>query len=199
MPLCKLTVFVQIPQHLWPTILDYHHYEGHLPQVDYSDDERNALYGMMQEEDNESGYRARIILLKDEGYTVPEIRVATNNHHDVNNIRKWIHRFNEKGIDGIASKIHIHKPTRISDEVEKQVVDTATKNPGEGYGLPFSTWSLRTLAGYVSKETNLVDSISHTQIRNILLKHGIRHRQSKITLGYSLDPEYRLKKRELKI
>ena len=48
-------------------------------------------------EDKDSGYRAKIILLKDEGYTVPQIRKITN-HHD-NNIRKWIHRFNEKGID----------------------------------------------------------------------------------------------------
>ncbi len=45
-----------------------------------SDDERNILYDMMQEEedDNESSYRAKIILLKDEGRTVPEIRKATN-------------------------------------------------------------------------------------------------------------------------
>ena len=55
------------------------------------------------------------------------------------------------------------------------------------------------MAGYVSKELNLVDSISHTEIRNILLKHGIKyHRQSKITLGSSTDPEYDLKKRGLK-
>ena len=137
----------------------------------------------MQEEDNESGYRAKIILLKDEGYTVPEIRAATN-HHDVN-IRKWIHRFNENGIDGIASKIHKHKPIKISEEMEKKIVEMATKNPREGYGLPFSTWSLRVLAGYISKEISLVDTISHTEIRNILLKHGIRDRQSKITLGNS--------------
>ena len=41
------------------------------------------------------------------------------------------------------------------------------------------------LAGYISKELNLVDTISHTEIRNILLKHEIRYRQSKITLGKS--------------
>jgi hypothetical protein len=57
---------------------------------------------------------------------------------------------------------------------------------------------LRVLAGYISKELNFVDSISHTEIRNILLKHGIRYRQSKITLGTSTDPQYDLKKRELK-
>jgi len=58
-------------------------------------DEKNILHLML--EDKDSGYRAKIILLKDEGYTVPQIRKITN-HHD-NNIRKWIHRFNEKGID----------------------------------------------------------------------------------------------------
>ena len=58
-------------------------------------DEKNLLHLML--EDKDSGYRAKIILLKDEGYTVPQIRKITN-HHD-NNIRKWIHRFNEKGID----------------------------------------------------------------------------------------------------
>jgi hypothetical protein len=31
-------------------------------------------------DDIESGYRAKIILLKDEGYTVPEIRRAINHH-----------------------------------------------------------------------------------------------------------------------
>ncbi len=60
-------------------------------------DEKNILHLML--EDAKSGYRAKTILLKDEGYTVPQIRKITN-HHD-HNIRKWIHRFNEKGIDGI--------------------------------------------------------------------------------------------------
>ena len=64
-------------------------------------DEKNLLHLMC--EDKESGYRAKIILLKDAGFTVPQIRKITN-HHD-HNIRKWIHhRSNEKGIDGIISK-----------------------------------------------------------------------------------------------
>jgi transposase len=63
-------------------------------------DEKNILHLML--EDKDSGYRAKIILFKDEGYTVPQIRKITN-HHD-NNIRKWIHRFNEKGIDDIMLK-----------------------------------------------------------------------------------------------
>src|SRR3954469_18088724 len=160
-----------------------------------TNDQRNILYDMIEWDDAESSFRAKIILLKDEGYTVPEIRMATN-HHDVN-IRKWIHRFNEKGIEGIVSRKHIYKPIKISDNIEKKIVEIAVKNPRDCYHLSFSTWSLRVLAGYISKELNLVDSISHTEIRNILLKHGIRYRQSKVTLGNGTDYEYHLKKREL--
>jgi hypothetical protein len=43
------------------------------------DDQRNILYAMIE---------------ADEGYTVPEIRMATN-HHDAN-IRKWIPRLMKK-------------------------------------------------------------------------------------------------------
>jgi hypothetical protein len=43
-------------------------------------------------------------------------------------------------------------------------------------------------------DIKLVDSISHTEIRNILLKRGIRWRHSKTILGNSKDPEYDIKK-----
>ena len=161
-----------------------------------TDEERNILCDMMVD-DKEDGYRAKIILLKAEGYTVSEIRRATN-HHD-SNIRKWIHHFNEKGLDGIISKIHKHKSIKMTDDIEKKIVEIVTTNPRIDYdGLPFSTWSLRVLAGFITKEVHLVESISHTEIRNIILKHGVKWRNSKITLGTSLDPEYHLKKRESK-
>ena len=82
--------------------------------------------------------------------------------------------------------------------MEKKIIDIVIKNPSKEYGLPFSTWSLRVMAGFISKEMKIVDSISHTEVGNILLKHGIKYRQSKITLGPSMDPEYHLKKRGLK-
>jgi transposase len=90
--------------------------------------------------------RAKIILLKDEGYIVLEIRKITN-HHD-HNIRKWIHhRFNEKGIDGIILKKHRHKQHKFDNDLEKQIVeDIASLHPRTSYGLGFSSWSLRILA-----------------------------------------------------
>ena len=52
--------------------------------------------------------------------TVAEIRRQTN-HHD-NNIRKWIHRFNSHGIDGIVSRKHNHTAQKITDDIEKEMV-----------------------------------------------------------------------------
>jgi transposase len=158
-----------------------------------SDDEKNMLHIML--EDKEFGYRAKIILLKDEGYIVPEIRKITN-HHD-NNIRKLIHRFNEKGIDGITSKKHSHRQYKFDDDVEKQIVDISSSHPRTRYGLGFSSWSLRILAGFLMYDLRLVDKISHSaEIRNILLKHNIKWRKSKTVLSNkrSNDPEYALKK-----
>jgi transposase len=154
--------------------------------------EKDNFYLLL--DDSDSGYRAKIILLKDEGYTVPEIRQMTN-HHD-NNIRKWIHRFNEHGIDGIISRKHNHSAQKITDEIEKQIVRITSINPRK-YGLKFSTWSLRVLAGYLM-ENKMVDRISHTEIRNVLLKYNVRWRRSKTMLGGSRDPEYELKKSVLK-
>ena len=106
-----------------------------------TDDEKNVLHLIL--EDKESGYRAKIILLENEGYTAPQIRKMTN-HHDLN-IRKWIHRFNEKGIDGIISKKHNHKQHKFDNDLEKQIVDITSANP-RSFDLGFSTWSLRVLA-----------------------------------------------------
>ena len=154
----------------------------------------NDLHWLL-DNDPESGYRARMILLRDEGYTVPEIRRITN-HHD-NNIRKWIHSFNEKGIDGIVSRKHVRNAHKITADIERKIVEIASNDPRK-YRLKFSTWSLRVLAGYIMKEKKFVDSISHTEVKNVLVKHGIEWRNSKTVLGKSRDPEYELKKIGLK-
>ena len=44
----------------------------------------------------------------------------------------------------------------------------------------------------------IIDTISHTEIKNVLVKYGIEWRNSKTVLGKSRDPEYELKKIELK-
>jgi hypothetical protein len=50
-----------------------------IPLRSINDIEKDTLYLLL--DDNDSGYRAKIILLKDEGYNMPEIRQMTN-HYD---------------------------------------------------------------------------------------------------------------------
>src|SRR6476620_10031708 len=135
-------------------------------------------------------------MFKYEGDTAPQIRKITN-HHD-HNIRKWIHKFNEKGIDGIISKKHNHKQYKFDKDIEEKIVDIASLNP-RSHGLWFSTSSLRVLAGFLMYDLNAVDRISHSEIRNILLKHQIRWRKSKTVLSNkrSNGTEYTLKKSTL--
>jgi len=81
-------------------------------------------------------------------------------------------------------------------------VDIASSNP-RSFDVGFSTWSLRVLAGFLMNNLKLVDKISHSEIRNILLKHNIKWRKSKIVLSNKRsnnDPaEYALKKSTLNI
>ena len=52
------------------------------------------------------------------------------------------------------------------------------------------------LDGFIMKDMKLTEERdkSYREIRNILLKHGIRCRQSKTILGHSQNPEYNIKK-----
>ena len=85
---------------------------------------------------------------------------------------------------------------KITEDIERKIVEIASNDP-RTYKLKFSTWSLRVLAGYIM-EKKIINSISHTEVKNVLIKYGIEWRNSKIVMGKSRDPEYELKKRELK-
>ena len=146
-------------------------------------------------EDKEARSRTKIILLKDEGYTVPQIRKMIN-HHD-NNIRKWIHHFNQNGLKGIESRKHNHKQYKFTIDIEKEIVRVASSNPRKNYELAFSSWSLRVLAGFLVDDLKVVDSISQAEIRNILIKHGVKWRKSRTVLSNSNDAEYNLRKSTL--
>ena len=52
-----------------------------------------------------------------------------------------------------------------------------------------------TCAYRIHNGKELVESISHTEVKNVLVKHGIEWKNSKMVLGKSRDPaEYELKK-----
>jgi transposase len=155
---------------------------------DLTDKEMQDLYLLMEEE--EVGARAKMILLSSEGYTVPEIRERTNTHDGT--IRKWIHRFNDKGIEGILPVPRSVKNPRITKEQREMIAGVASTEPRD-LGMKFSNWSLRRLVWYVETKAKIVEKISHERIRQILIESGIKWRNTRTTIS-SRDPEYDLKK-----
>ena len=117
------------------------------PVSEITDKEKNKLYSLL-DTNPEIRYRIKIVLLAGEGYTVPEIREMTNIYDKT--IRKWIHKFNDNGIVGLFTKIDYSPMVKIDNDTRKQIVKIASTNPRE-LGLKFSTWSLRSLAGYLTK------------------------------------------------
>ena len=102
------------------------------------------------------------------------------------------------GIDGLVTKIDYSPMVKIDNDARKQIIKIASTNPRD-LGLKFSTWSLRSLAGYLTRDNKIIKKgISHTRIKEILNKSKIEWRNSKTVLGKSRDPEYELKKRGLK-
>ncbi|HEY6535141.1 MAG TPA: hypothetical protein VIY08_04985 [Candidatus Nitrosocosmicus sp.] len=55
--------------------------------------------------------------------------------------------------------------------MDKKIIEIVTKNPGNDYGLLLSAWSLHVLAGFLLNDMRLVDTINHTEVRNILLTY----------------------------
>lgn len=123
--------------------------------------------------DDDLCHRAQVILLSYEGYRVPEI--SANVHAHPTNLRKWIHRFNDKGLRGLISPRSGGPPPRFSDDQKQRIVALSLQRPRE-LGLTFNRWTLHRLAEQAEKR-GIVDSISHEYIRQILKNSGTDYRR----------------------
>ena len=120
-------------------------------------------------------HRAEIVLLSSQGYRVPQIGPLMESHPA--NLRKWIHRFNRGGCEGLRA-VHSGGPRpRISVEQRSAIVSMAVARPRE-IGLNFTRWTLHRLAQEAVK-AGIVDRISHECVRQILKQAGRDSRSTK--------------------
>jgi len=146
--------------------------------------ERAVLNRWTSSDDKELQMRSRIILLSNEGYRVPEIGAILGRHPT--NLRKWIHRFNEHGCQGLTSKRSGGRPPHFTDAQKQQIVSLAQTNPRE-LGLSFSRWTLHRLAAE-ARRREVVDRISHEYVRQILFAAGHTSRGNGKTNGKQQQP-----------
>lgn len=108
--------------------------------------------------------RLEIIVLSAEGKRVPEISQAVDLHPI--NVRKWIHRFNKAGIEGLRSGKSPGRPPLFSNEQRMHISKIATSDP-RSLGLHFSRWSLQRLRRYLIDQ-EIVEGISVETVRQIV-------------------------------
>ena len=92
-----------------------------------SEAEKKELYDILDAK-SLIRYRAKIVLLAGEGYTVPEIMEMTNIYDKT--IRKWIHRFNDNAVHGLSfyREIDYSRMVKINDKKRKERNNTNSIN-----------------------------------------------------------------------
>jgi len=138
------------------------------------DDEWTELESMFEEQpkDEVPAQRLMVVLLSAQGQRVQDISREVDLHPI--NVRKWIHRFNAEGMDGLHSGKSPGRPPVFSDSQRDQIVSLANSDPRK-LGFSFSQWSLQRMRKYLV-DSKMVEQISVETIRQVLRAHGVRHR-----------------------
>ena len=113
--------------------------------------------------------RASIVLLSAQQRRIHEISAAVGLHPI--NVRKWVHRFNRYGVDGLYPRRSPGRPRLFDEEQRQAIIELATADPHE-LGLTFAGWSLQRLRSHLIKQ-GIVTKISAETIRQELLRAGL--------------------------
>jgi transposase len=133
--------------------------------------------------------RAQMVLLSGQRMDVPAIAKVAFTSED--RVRDVIRNFNADGFSSLYPKYRDGRPPKFSLGQRREIKKIAKAKPAE-YDLPFSTWSLAKLAGFLVAE-GVVDDISHEGLRILLREEGVTFQRLK-TWKSSKDPQYREKK-----
>jgi transposase len=132
-------------------------------------DERSKLEGLLKDSDEELARRVQIVLLSSQRTGVHEISAMVGLHPI--NVRKWIHRFNRFGLNGLFPRRSPGRPRLFSREQRDAIVHLATTEP-RVLGLDFDAWSLQRLRSQLI-ERGVMNDVSAETIRQELLRSGL--------------------------
>jgi transposase len=140
--------------------------------------------------------RARIVALSWDGLGVRGIAAEVGCHE--NTVRRWLHRFNAAGIDGLGNRPGAGRKRRITEAQRSAIIALARSVPPgrlvrDGAG-ELSTereegpaqWTLDTLTR-VAREAGI--GVGRSQVRRILRAEKVRWRRTR-TWATSTDPEF---------
>ena len=140
--------------------------------------------------------RARIIALSWDGLAVPAIAARVGCHQ--NTVRRWLHRFNAAGVDGLGNQPGAGRRRRITEAQRSRIIALARSVPpgrldrdaagelsaDDEHGP--AQWTLDTLA-QAARGAGIV--VGRSQVRRILLAEKVRWRRTR-SWASSTDPEF---------
>jgi len=156
-----------------------------------TDEQRGELEGLVRRPTTaqRAVERALIVMLAAEG--LGQGTIASRLGLRRNTVRKWIRRFAQRGLEGLADRERPGRPRRISAEARCLVIATACQEPAE-HDLPgHSSWSARLLAQALIA-SGRVAAISARSVQRILEAAAIKpHRCT--YWKQPIDPDFKTK------
>ena len=140
--------------------------------------------------------RARIVTLSWDGLAVPAIAAEVGCHG--NTVRRWLHRFNAAGIDGLGNQPGAGRKRRVTEAQRSAIIAMARSLPpgqlardatGElsaGDERGPAQWTLDTLA-QTARDAGI--AVGRSQVRRILRAEKVRWRRTR-SWATSTDPEF---------
>ncbi len=140
--------------------------------------ERIEILRNMHDPQQDPAFRQRlkIVWFAHQGWSAPQMKSMVDLHPAT--VRKWIRKFNERGIQGLRVRRGGGAPARITLGQKAEIIRVASKEPNE-LGLSFRRWSLPKIRDYLRRE-EIVDEVSTEWIRKILRSAGITLSRSRV-------------------
>ena len=109
--------------------------------------------------------RLQIISLAAQGMKAPKI-AKTVGLHEIN-VRKWLHRYEQRGVDGLRNQTGaVGRPRLLTTQQRTEIATIYASNP-RALGLKFAQWTLERLKAYLI-ESGMVKHISVETIRTCI-------------------------------
>jgi transposase len=140
--------------------------------------------------------RAQIVTLSWDGLGVPAIAAQVGCHE--NTVRRWLHRFNASGIDGLGNQPGAGRKRRITEAERSHIIALARSLPPGQLARDAAgelsaddergpaQWTLDTL-GQAARASGI--QVGRSQVRRILLAEKVRWRRTR-SWATSTDPEF---------
>ncbi len=141
-----------------------------------SKSEKTELKKLLKSNNTRLYKRARVVWLSAiKRLKAPEIAEIVDLH--LNKVRKYIRRFNKKGVAGLYQKPSSGRPREIKEKQRDKIIKLLKTKPTE-FGLAQSSWSLRGLCAIAIK-TKIIEAISPEYMRRVIRAEGYSYKRSK--------------------